>query len=162
MEIPEGTLWRFAVALYGQPGVADDCLALQDRYGAAVTVILWLAWAWAEARPVPVGEARGDLLARIGAWRAVATDPLRAVRRAMKPHEDDLPLGAEARAAVKAAELACERAELALLEAGTGSSGRTFATLEEAVAAARATLPQDGGGAEDLLRRIFVAAAHAR
>lgn len=158
MERSAETLWQFAVALYGRPGVADDCLALQDRHGAAVTVILWLAWAWAEGRALPEGAARADLLARVAAWRAVATDPLRAARRAMKPHEDDLPLGSEARAAVKSAELACERAELALLEVGTGSSGRTFSSLEDALAAARATLPQDGVGAEDLLLRIFAAA----
>ncbi|HEX6103216.1 MAG TPA: TIGR02444 family protein, partial [Alphaproteobacteria bacterium] len=37
--------WSFSVALYGRPGVAPACLALQDRFGCDVNLLLFAIWA---------------------------------------------------------------------------------------------------------------------
>ena len=39
-----GALWDFAVRLYAEPGVGEACLALQDRFGVDVPLLLWAAW----------------------------------------------------------------------------------------------------------------------
>src|SRR4051794_40049185 len=36
--------WRFSLALYARPGVADALIALQDRAGLDVNVILFGLW----------------------------------------------------------------------------------------------------------------------
>lgn len=38
------SLWDFACGLYADPAIKDQCLDLQDVYGADVTLILWLCW----------------------------------------------------------------------------------------------------------------------
>lgn len=38
--VPEEDIWRFAVAFYGLPGVAEACLVLQARLSADVNIIL--------------------------------------------------------------------------------------------------------------------------
>src|SRR3954451_15961758 len=38
------SLWTSAASLYGAPGVAEACLALQDRYACDVNVLLFATW----------------------------------------------------------------------------------------------------------------------
>ena len=73
--------WSFSLDFYGRPGVAETCLALQDSHGLDVNLVLYCCW-------------RGDLLsaaqiqAAIGLttpWRAEIVQPLRALRRRLKP-----------------------------------------------------------------------------
>ena len=114
----DGPLWGFAQRVYGQPGVAQACLALQQRFGADVNLLLFAAW---------LGAARGtplpDLLARqaqqrVATWHNEIVRPLRAVRQRMKTGPAPAPSGAtEAlRDALKAVEIGSERIELAMLE----------------------------------------------
>lgn len=49
----ENRFWRFSLAVYAAPGVADECLALQERCGIDVNILLFCAW---------VGGARRILL----------------------------------------------------------------------------------------------------
>ena len=37
-------LWEFSLEFYAQPGVASACLALQDRCGVDVNVLLLMCW----------------------------------------------------------------------------------------------------------------------
>jgi uncharacterized protein (TIGR02444 family) len=80
--------WRFALALYGQPGAASACLDLQDRNGANVILVLFVLWAGAAcaARLEPDRIAALQALAR--PWASQIVEPLRAVRRRLK---DGLP-----------------------------------------------------------------------
>lgn len=111
------SLWDWAVAAYGADGVADACLALQDRHDQNAPLLLWGAWNAATGRRPDADdiEAACDV-AR--AWQTVAVAPLRAVRRTLKapiPDIDDAPRLA-LREQVKAVELAAERHLLAALE----------------------------------------------
>lgn len=123
------TLWRFAVRLYGEPGISDLCLELQDRHGVDVPLLLWAAW---------VGVASGhalstdELAAAEGAvrlWRRDVVAPLRAVRRRLK--QGPLPIAPTAGSAalrdrLKTIELEAERLQLDALArhpvATTGSA----------------------------------------
>ena len=41
---PPTPFWDFSLAVYGRPGVAPACLALQQRHGADVNLLLFCAW----------------------------------------------------------------------------------------------------------------------
>ena len=97
------SLWDFSVELYARPGVAAACLALQDRAGADVCLLL--AALWLERRGVAATAARLAQLERLAApWQASVVAPLRDLRRAWKT------------AAGNDAELAGLRRQLADLE----------------------------------------------
>ena len=102
--------WRFSLQFYDQPAVADACIALQDRAGIDVDLLLFLFWQATRQRALSPAEIAA-LDASVGAWRDATVVPLRAVRRALKT----LPTLVEADAAeafrnrIKAVELEAER-----------------------------------------------------
>lgn len=113
-------LWKFSVSIYQQPGVAAECLALQDRIGVNVNVLLF---------GIYVGCQFGALLAcddisaadhAIVQWHAHVVRALREVRQHLKhrsarseaPHAEAIE---QLRTQVKLAELESERIESALL-----------------------------------------------
>ncbi|MCM0019982.1 MAG: TIGR02444 family protein [Tagaea sp.] len=101
-------LWGFAVALYARPGVAEACLALQDRHGADIPLLLAIVWHAERGRGAP------DLRrwrAVSAAWRDAAVLKLRGLRRALKGRAEWEKL----RTRIKRLELAAERAQLAEL-----------------------------------------------
>ena len=75
--------WSFSTALYARPGVAPACLALQDRFGADVNLLLFCLWAAAGGCALEAAEFTA-LEAAIAPWRREVVEPLRAVRRALK------------------------------------------------------------------------------
>jgi uncharacterized protein (TIGR02444 family) len=105
---PEGNaLWQFSLAFYAAPGVADALIALQDRDGLDVNLILFVLWLGLS------GHGRLDRKALTAADRAVCNirdetvEPLRALRRKLKSNPD--PEIQHLREGVKALELAAER-----------------------------------------------------
>ena len=115
-------LWDFAVRLYGEPGVSEACLVLQDRFGVDIPLMLWAAWL-GEGADLPTLGA-GDRA--VGPWRARAVRPLRALRRHLRDSVAGLDDGAREgwRGSVKRLEIEAERLALGVL-AGIGRrSGR--------------------------------------
>jgi uncharacterized protein (TIGR02444 family) len=117
--------WRFSLATYREPGVAEACLALQDGFGVDVNVLLFVLWLGAQGRQLDdvemqfVRDAAAD-------WASDVVARLRGVRRRLK---DDAPLvtpdAAQAfRTQVKRLELEAERLEQ---EALHGLAGRIAA-----------------------------------
>jgi uncharacterized protein (TIGR02444 family) len=112
----DGPHWRFALDLYGKPGVGEACLTLQDAFGVDVAALLVALYA-AAVRGLAVGPREAAALdASAALWRARAIEPIRSLRRDLKgvpglPQEtvEDF------RASVKALELDAERIALALL-----------------------------------------------
>ncbi|HEY9550471.1 MAG TPA: TIGR02444 family protein, partial [Kiloniellaceae bacterium] len=48
---PEETpFWQFSGAVYARRGVAEACLALQQRHGLDVNLLLFCAWAGSNGR----------------------------------------------------------------------------------------------------------------
>lgn len=128
-------IWDWALAVYGQEGVAAAALDLQDAHGQNVPFLLWAVHAeTADAARLAAGA---DLARR---WEAAAVAPLRAARRALKPplagvaEADRLDL----RESVKAVELHAERILLEALDRESGGRGEGASTLEALRAASRA------------------------
>jgi uncharacterized protein (TIGR02444 family) len=127
-------LWDWTLRAYGQTGVPEACLELQDAYGQNTSLLLWAVWAEA-ADPALLARA-ADVARR---WEALALTPVRNVRRALKPAFDGVE-DAEREALredVKAVELRAERVLMEALEAMTGEHGgaHALAALEAASAA---------------------------
>jgi uncharacterized protein (TIGR02444 family) len=115
--------WRFSLAFYERPGVPDALIALQDRDGFDVNLVLFALWVGISGR----GPLESDALAaaeRIaGTLRSEIVEPLRNLRRKLRHHPDgDVQ---RLREGVKALEIACEKLvqeRLARL-AGSGCAG---------------------------------------
>ena len=129
-ELPTSAFWRFSLALYARPGVAPACLALQDRHGADVNLLLLALWLGTSGHRLDAPA--GAHIARLAAdWQQPIVAPLRQVRRRLKqgrgapglPWPDAMALW---RGRLAEIELAFEQAEQLLLEAAAGplTSGR--------------------------------------
>src|SRR5215510_7813899 len=87
-ESPESDLWRFSSDFYPLPGVAPALIALQDRDGLDVNLILFALWLGVVGRG-PLDQA--NLAAAERAVRDIKTEivePLRALRRRLKGKRD--------------------------------------------------------------------------
>ncbi len=141
MDADRPSLWDFSLAVYARTGVADACLALQDRHGADVNLLLFCLWwachggGWLTAAELDSARAAA------GAWQLQVVVPLRAVRRALK-----VPLGAprgpaeKLRQRVKDVELEAERLEQSMLAASFAASPAAPPAVETALASAAANL----------------------
>lgn len=107
---PENPFWRFSLAFYRDPAVAEACIVLQDQAGVDVNVLLFLLWNATQNRVLSQQDV-ADLDRRIGAWRDATVIPLRALRRALKSPPPVIEPGeAEAfRTRIKGVELEAER-----------------------------------------------------
>jgi uncharacterized protein (TIGR02444 family) len=112
--------WTFSLAVYGAPGVADECLALQERLQLDVNLMLFVAYAGAvegvRLDAAEIAAAAG----MVATWQGDVVRALRQARRALKPFSLDAadPLHAQnatLRASVQAAELQAEKLEQAML-----------------------------------------------
>jgi len=116
-EAGEG-FWRFSLALYARPGVAEALIALQDRAGCDVNLVLFALWAGAvhgvrlDAAALAVADAAIDGL------RRDIVEPLRALRRRLKAdREADIQ---DLRRKILVLELAAERRVQQRLALGVG------------------------------------------
>ena len=112
MEQP-ASLWNFSVRTYGKPSVADACLALQDRHGLDVNVLLFCCW-FGCTRGVVDGPLWDRVLAFSEPWADNVVRPLRAARTWMKNTgctQSDISNDAcmELREEIKRIELKAER-----------------------------------------------------
>jgi uncharacterized protein (TIGR02444 family) len=111
--VPPAGLWDFAVSVYARPDVAPACLALQDRHGFDVNIVLLCLWLAARGQALaPILPAALTVSRR---WQP-AIAPLRQSRRILKALADanrsDARTVADLRARVQAVELAAERLEI--------------------------------------------------
>ena len=131
----DNPLWAFSLAVYPEPGVSEECIALQDERGIYVNVLLLCAY---------VGRMRGVMLladdlkaasAAIDGWQSGVIRPLREARRALKVVENEP--AQRLRGNVKKDELLAEQIEQALLWAWCEQhlAGRTAGDRGAALAA---------------------------
>ena len=166
--------WQFSLSVYARPGVADLCLALQDRAGANVNLLLFCCWI-AEAFAARLDIAAAERLIReVQPWEDDVVQPLRRIRRTMKTRKPEIPAIEQPRIealrdAIKRAELDAEHSEQRLLALAwpdrlapaTRASSDPPATIALAniadyMAAAGLALPVDHPGlAGDLVEAIF-------
>jgi uncharacterized protein (TIGR02444 family) len=108
--------WTFSLRLYGEAGVADACLALQDKQGIDVNLLLFALWAARSGRRLSLVEMRA-LIELTESWRRDIVVPLRLVRRALStpPAAIEATAAARLRREIKKAELESERLQQAAL-----------------------------------------------
>jgi len=102
--------WRFSLKYYGQAGVSDACIALQDGCGVDVNLLLFLFWLASERQALSADEVK-KLDATIKSWRELTIIPIRDTRRKLKGAKTFVdPAKQEAlRDKVKAVELEAEK-----------------------------------------------------
>ena len=126
----DNEFWRFSLAVYSRAGVAEECLALQEKAGADVNVLLFCAWTGTQA----IVLSRDDIeqaLRLVVAWQDNVVRPLRGVRQSMKVldhHESE-----SFRTRVKSMEIEAEQIEQAVLFAYSKRLQSTRRDMREAV-----------------------------
>lgn len=136
--VQAGSLWAYALEVYGRPGVAARCLQLQDAHGQSVPYLIWSLWMAASGRaPDTATLEAGAALAR--SWEAAAVAPLRRLRRELKTS----PVGPERRrehlrGGVQQLELDAERMLLEMLEDASPVAGGEALSPTDAIVAAAA------------------------
>ncbi len=116
----DNPFWTFTLAVYGSPGVAPECLSLQDRYELDVNLLLLAAYAGAVDSVTISIEDISAAFETIAQWHSDVVRSLREARRALKPMSEDQadPLRAAAsalRTQTQKAEIDAERIEQAML-----------------------------------------------
>ena len=111
--------WRFSLALYARPGVADALIALQDRAGRDVNLILYALWLGVRGIRLDAA-ALAAAAAAIAPINTAAVAPLRRLRRRLKGTDD--PHLAALRRRILGLELAAERSVQCRLAAELSSS----------------------------------------
>jgi len=143
-------LWHFSCAFYAQPGVSEALIALQDRAGLDVNLILFALWRGACGQGC-LSHAQVMAAERsAGPVRAAIVLPLRALRRKLRSDRDaDVQ---RLRERIKTLEIAAERIVQRRL-ARLAETPASDTTLTARVAAAQANLalvlgPKMPGAAE--------------
>lgn len=148
-------LWDFSVRLYGKPGVAAECVSLQERFGVDVMLLLFAVYCGAELGVLLSSERFAAANCAVAQWRDHVVRPVRGARRFLKSSSG--PELQALRNALKDAELDSERHEATLL---TGWIGVHFPELPQAAAAMaiahniRCVLSFYGAG-EAVLRHLY-------
>ena len=127
-------LWRFSCAFYAQPGVSEALIALQDRAGLDVNLILFALWQGAcglrrlsQAELMAAERSAGPI-------RAAIVQPLRALRGKLRSDRDaDIQ---RLRERIKMLEIAGER----IIQRRLARLAGTLAS--DTAPAARATVAQ--------------------
>ncbi len=112
--------WEFSLRTYEAPGAAPACLALQDRLGVDVNLLLFLCWISHHGRVLD-GKELAVIVDHAREWQEKVVTPLRQVRRALK-HQSfvETEAGEALRDQVKALELEAERLEQITLQRAMG------------------------------------------
>jgi uncharacterized protein (TIGR02444 family) len=109
---PASDFWDWSLTVYARPGVAGACLALQERHGLDVNLLLFVVWSGSEGRVLEPAAIRAAI-DRVRRWQQEIVHPLRALRRRLKndAHGLDVGLASTVRARIAAVELDAEHAE---------------------------------------------------
>ena len=140
----DGDFWRFSTRVYRLDRVADSCLALQDRFGVDVNMMLFCCWAGKAIGTLPDSSVRAAV-AFSTEWSENVVRPLRGVRRWMKSEMGESPL----RDAIKRDELHAERVQQETLEAQVAGLPRNGPGPEAVRANLDAWLDAAGIGLDD-------------
>jgi uncharacterized protein (TIGR02444 family) len=107
-EPADDAFWRFSLAFYALPGVAEALVALQDQGGFDVNLILFGLWHGLAGYGRLDRERLAAAERAIQSLRSEVVAPLRALRRRLKPsREADIQ---RLRDRIAGLELAAERA----------------------------------------------------
>jgi uncharacterized protein (TIGR02444 family) len=123
---PDNPLWRYALACWRNPGLAQGCLELQKQ-GWSVTRILCAAWLGVNGRVFTGIED-----AKVTEWRDRVTGSIRSARKSIPRHHEDCR---QLREALASAELQAEQTELALAWQSIMTLNPETGTMQDTTAA---------------------------
>lgn len=164
----DSPFWRFALRVYALPGVAPQCLSLQDENGIDVNLLLFAGWCGSIGRRLEAGDIEAAAAAT-RPWTQGVVLPLRQARRAWKDLGPAAPAAQTGRETLKSVELLSERIVCATLHdfharqgaqrvADNPQSAQIAANI--ALVLARAGVePGRARAASDLLAQACLAAA---
>lgn len=120
MDFPDHPFWDFSLDVYARDGVAQACLALQDRHGVDVNVLLFCLWLGRAGHPALDAKTIDDITDQIADWHDEVVRALRRVRRLLKEALGPIPetLQKSLRRRVQKVELEAEHIEQLALAAG--------------------------------------------
>jgi uncharacterized protein (TIGR02444 family) len=108
----QNDLWDYALQLYGQPGVEQACLEIQQGWPLGINRLLFCCWLATEGRSLQPRQLKTSAAAH---WQQSITAPLRALRYQVREQARHEPELGPCYRALRQAELACEQVELARL-----------------------------------------------
>ncbi len=118
----DSPFWHFALRVYAQPGVAPQCLSLQDENGVDVNMLLFAAWCGCVGRELEASDIEAAAM-HVRAWTQAVVVPLRQARRAWKELAPAASTAQSGRETLKSVELLSERIVCAMLYAVHGRLG---------------------------------------
>ena len=84
--------WDFSLRVYGSNGVSAACIALQERHGIDVNLLLFSAWIGESGRGVLAQSELERALAATAAWNRDIVCALRVVRNRLKAGMPPIPM----------------------------------------------------------------------
>lgn len=142
MDFPKSEFWDFTLQIYGKDGVSPAVIALQDKRGLDVDILLFCCFAAATGRgALSVADARAAKTVA-DPWQAQVVNAIRIVRRKLKEGFAGTPAGLpEAlRKEIFGQELAAERIEQMMLEAAVPRTADAARAQAQRVADGAASL----------------------
>ena len=123
--VKDNPLWDFMTTTYKGPGVEKACLALQNRLGVDVNIVLFCIWlAYRGAGSANLAQYLGSALKLSRSWQSTMVEPLRAARNNLKDHIEATGMSGPAKEAaaalrerIKVCELEMEQMETLALHA---------------------------------------------
>lgn len=116
------SLWTFTVSLYQQPGVEEECLLLQDRFGVNANLLFLSLYTGSEFGVILTGSDIDAAECAIADWNSQVVKVLRGLRQLLKRskglHAQEIE---SLRTQIKEAELASERIESVMLQEWCGA-----------------------------------------
>ena len=123
---PDNPLWRYALAQWQDPQVAEACLELQSE-GWSVSRILCAGWLATQGQSFSGVED-----AKVTEWRDRVTGSIRSARKSIPRHHEDCR---QLREALASAELQAEQTELALAWQSIMTLNPETGTMQDTTAA---------------------------
>ena len=115
-QLSAAEFWDFSLQLYGQPGVEKACIELQDKHGADVNTLLICCYAGSLG--IVLGKTEFNHLRQaVSDWLSSVLNPLRKVRRTMKPFAGQVKGGQTLYKKIFSVELDAEKISQNLLVA---------------------------------------------
>ena len=156
LELPASPFWTFTLAVYQKEGVSPACIALQDRHGCDVNLVLYACWVGLSGRGRLTAADLAQAESTNAPWRGSVIERLRAARRALREEDRTGPV-LELYEAAKAAELAAERIAQRRLQLLAPTDPARPEGERATDAAANLRLYLGGRGAEETAAPIFAA-----
>jgi uncharacterized protein (TIGR02444 family) len=91
LRLPEHRFWDFSLAVYGAPGVAETCLALQDEYAVNVNLLLYCCWVAADGKGRLAEQSLKRAVDIVAPWQHGVVRALRTVRRRLRDGFEGVP-----------------------------------------------------------------------